>query len=164
MGNINWGNLLFGFSGRINRAKWWLTVLVTIIISVVVQLVVAVSETIGGILALISFIVTIWIGLAAGAKRLHDLNRTAAWLVVFYGVPILLMIVLIAYAGLSLGSALLTGGEGLDPSALTGLGGFAIIIVVLVLAVGIWSFIWFGCLRGTVGPNQYGPDPLEGRV
>ena len=165
MGNINWGNLLFGFSGRINRAKWWLTVLVTIIISVVIQLVVAINETVGGILALISFIVTIWIGLAAGAKRLHDLNRTAAWLVVFYGVPIVLIIILIAYAGMSLGAAVLTGGaDNLDASALVGLGGIAIVIIVLVMAVGIWSFIWFGCLRGTVGPNQYGPDPLEGRV
>jgi uncharacterized membrane protein YhaH (DUF805 family) len=164
MGNISWGNLLFGFSGRINRAKWWLAVLVTVIISVVVQLVVNISETIGGILALIGFIATLWIGLAAGAKRLHDLNRTAAWLVVFYGVPIVLLIILIAYAGMSFGAALLTGGEGIDPSALAGLGGVALIIIVLVMAVGIWSLIWFGCLRGTVGPNQYGPDPLEGRV
>ena len=30
--------------------------------------------------------------------------------------------------------------------------------------LGVWALIWFGCLRGTVGPNQYGPDPLEGRV
>ncbi|MGH8515180.1 MAG: DUF805 domain-containing protein [Gammaproteobacteria bacterium] len=164
MANINWGNLLFGFSGRINRAKWWLTILITIIINVVVQIIVNVSETVGGILAIIAFIVVMWIGLAAGAKRLHDLNRTAAWLVVFYGVPFLLLIVLIAYAGLSVGAALLTGGEGLDPSLLTGLGGVAIIIVVLIMAVGIWSLIWLGCLRGTVGPNQYGPDPLEGRV
>lgn len=164
MANISWGNLLFGFSGRINRAKWWLAVLITVIISVLVQIVVGISETVGGILALIGFVATLWIGLAAGAKRLHDLNRTAAWLVVFYGVPILLLIVLIAYAGVSVGAALLTGGDNLDPSILTGLGGVAIIIVVLVLAVGIWSLIWFGCLRGTVGPNQYGPDPLEGKV
>jgi len=164
MGNISWGNLLFGFSGRINRAKWWLAVLITVIISVVIQLATAISETVGGIAALIGFIVTLWIGLAAAAKRLHDLNRTAAWLVVFYGVPILLLIVLIAYAGMSFGAALLTSPEGLDPSALAGLGGMAIIIVVLILAVGIWSLIWLGCLRGTVGPNQYGPDPLEGRV
>jgi uncharacterized membrane protein YhaH (DUF805 family) len=165
MANISWGNLLFGFSGRINRAKWWLTILITVIISVVVQIIVGISETIGGILALIGFIATLWIGLAAAAKRLHDLNRTAAWLVVFYGVPILLLIVLIAYAGMSLGTALLTGGvENLDTSALVGLGGFAIIIIALVLGIGIWSLIWLGCLRGTVGPNQYGPDPLEGRV
>jgi uncharacterized membrane protein YhaH (DUF805 family) len=35
---------------------------------------------------------------------------------------------------------------------------------LLIFILGIWALIWFGCLRGTVGPNQYGPDPLEGRV
>lgn len=164
MANINWGNLLFGFSGRINRAKWWLAVLVTVIVSVVIQIFAAISDTLAVVMGLVGFILTLWIGLAAGAKRLHDLNRTAAWLVVFYGAPTLLMIILAAYAAMSLGAAVLTGGEGLNPAILTGLGGVAIIIVVLVLAVGIWSLIWFGCLRGTVGPNQYGPDPLEGRV
>ena len=164
MGNISWGNLLFGFSGRINRAKWWLALLITVIISVVIQIVVGIHETVGGIVALIGFIATLWIGLAAGAKRLHDLNRTAAWLVVFYGAPILLLIILIAYAGASFGAALLTNPDKLDPSALAGLGGVAAIIIVLVLAVGIWSLVWLGCLRGTVGPNQYGPDPLEGKV
>ena len=28
------------------------------------------------------------------------------------------------------------------------------------LGVGIWFFIELGCLRGTIGANQYGPDPL----
>ena len=166
MGSINWGHLLFSFSGRINRAKWWLTVLITAIINVLVSLITGAiqADVIGAILALIGFIVVLWISLAAGAKRLHDLNRTAAWMVVFYGVPILLVIVGIAYAGMSVGAALLTGGENLDPQALAGLGGVAIIIGVVALVLGIWALIWFGCLRGTVGPNQYGPDPLEGRV
>jgi uncharacterized membrane protein YhaH (DUF805 family) len=165
MSNINWGNLLFGFSGRINRAKWWLSVLVTVIISVLVQLVVAVSETVGGILALVAFIATIWIGLAAGAKRLHDLNRTAAWLVVFYGVPLLLIIAFVGYAGLSVGAALLTAGaDNVDYSAFAGVAVFLGVIGLVMFAIGIWSLIWFGCLRGTVGPNQYGPDPLEGKV
>jgi uncharacterized membrane protein YhaH (DUF805 family) len=166
MSNINWGNLLFGFSGRTNRAKWWLAVLITVIINVLVSLVSAIiqSDIAGGLLALIGFVVVLWISLAAGAKRLHDLNRSAAWLVLFYGAPVLLLIIFIAYAGVSVGAALLTGGENLDAAALAGLGGVAIIIGVLLLVLVIWSLIWFGCLRGTVGPNQYGPDPLEGRV
>jgi uncharacterized membrane protein YhaH (DUF805 family) len=28
-------------------------------------------------------------------------------------------------------------------------------------AITVWAFVELGCLRGTVGPNQYGPDPLE---
>jgi hypothetical protein len=28
------------------------------------------------------------------------------------------------------------------------------------IAIGIWAFVELGCLRGTVGYNQYGADPL----
>jgi uncharacterized membrane protein YhaH (DUF805 family) len=167
MSNISWSNLLFGFTGRINRAKWWLAVLVTVIINLLVSLISAVipSDLAGGVLALIGFVIMLWISLAAGAKRLHDLNRTAAWLVVFYGVPLLLMIVLIAYAGLAVGTALLTGGvDKLDPAALSGIGGVAAIVGLVALVLSIWALIWFGCLRGTVGANQYGPDPLEAKL
>jgi uncharacterized membrane protein YhaH (DUF805 family) len=26
--------------------------------------------------------------------------------------------------------------------------------------LGIWGFVELGCLRGTAGPNRFGPDPL----
>jgi uncharacterized membrane protein YhaH (DUF805 family) len=33
-------------------------------------------------------------------------------------------------------------------------------LIVLVPFIGaIWLFVELGCLRGTVGPNQYGADP-----
>ena len=31
---------------------------------------------------------------------------------------------------------------------------------IIVFVVSIWFFVELGCLRGTVGSNQYGPDPL----
>ncbi len=38
------------------------------------------------------------------------------------------------------------------------------ILIQLVPVVGpIWNLIETGFLRGTEGPNQYGPDPLGGR-
>jgi len=37
------------------------------------------------------------------------------------------------------------------------------ILITLVPLIGpIWSLIEVGFLRGTVGPNRYGPDPLAG--
>jgi uncharacterized membrane protein YhaH (DUF805 family) len=27
-------------------------------------------------------------------------------------------------------------------------------------AITVWAFVELGCLRGTVGPNRFGPDPL----
>ena len=32
--------------------------------------------------------------------------------------------------------------------------------LAIFIIVGLWFFVELGCLRGTVGPNQYGPDPL----
>ena len=32
-------------------------------------------------------------------------------------------------------------------------------IISVLGPLAIWAFIECGCLRGTVGPNQYGPDP-----
>lgn len=37
------------------------------------------------------------------------------------------------------------------------------VLIQLVPFVGpFWYVIEAGCLRGTVGPNRYGPDPLGG--
>ena len=43
-------------------------------------------------------------------------------------------------------------------------GGLAIILGLAGFGISIWALVELGFLRGTVGPNQYGPDPLEGRV
>jgi uncharacterized membrane protein YhaH (DUF805 family) len=154
--------LLFSFSGRINRAKWWLTVLVLFILQIVlVGLTMAVpAEGFTTLLNWIYFILSLWISLAAGTKRLHDLNRSGAWLVLFVGGPILLLIVSLVAAGVSIGGTAFSG-ETLDVSQLMRLGGFALIIFASWLGLAIWAFVWFGCLRGTVGPNDYGPDPLQ---
>jgi uncharacterized membrane protein YhaH (DUF805 family) len=163
MSNINWGNLLFGFSGRINRAKWWLTVLITVIVNILVSVITnAVQSTaIIGIIGLISFVAMFWISLAAGVKRLHDLNRTGAWLIYFILGPFSCS-GLFAIVGLDVMAALCR--TSLSTLLPWRVGTTAIIVGVLALILYVWAFVWFGCLRGTVGPNQYGPDPLEGRV
>src|SRR5215510_434963 len=111
---------LFGFSGRINRAKWWLAVLVILIVSVVGAVIQQVSSNatsgIGAIVALVLSIVQTWISLAAGAKRLHDLNRTGAWLVLFVGAPFVLLGIFIAYAAATLDfNAILAGQTPSEP-------------------------------------------------
>jgi uncharacterized membrane protein YhaH (DUF805 family) len=39
--------------------------------------------------------------------------------------------------------------------------GWWILIGFVPIIGGIWAFIECGCLRGTDGPNQFGPDPLN---
>jgi uncharacterized membrane protein YhaH (DUF805 family) len=37
------------------------------------------------------------------------------------------------------------------------------LLIILTIIGGILLLVWF-CMRGTVGPNRYGPDPLDGVV
>ena len=156
---MSWGHFLFGFSGRLNRAKYWLWILIYFIaVAVVSAAIYAInSPTAGGIVQLVFSIVALISSLAVMTKRLHDRNRSAWWLLIFVLIPSLLLgagIVASVYGALmtddtsSLGTLALTGGA-------------------LTLAAGaflIWSFVELACLRGTIGPNRYGPDPLEGKI
>jgi uncharacterized membrane protein YhaH (DUF805 family) len=39
------------------------------------------------------------------------------------------------------------------------------IIINIIPVIGwIWALVELGCLRGTPGRNQYGDDPLAGRL
>lgn len=162
---MNWGHILFSFSGRINRAKWWLTVLVTIIIAIVVGVLTELvnSDGLKAVLNLVYAVVSLWISLAAGAKRLHDLNRSGAWLVFFIGAPLLLLIIFLVMAGATIGTSILAG-QTPGQAELMQVIGIVSILGLIMFAIWLWYLIWFGCLRGTVGANQYGPDPLEGKI
>lgn len=45
-----------------------------------------------------------------------------------------------------------------------GKSGFWVLIGFIPIIGGIWQFIETGCLRGTVGPNEYGEDPTGDRL
>jgi uncharacterized membrane protein YhaH (DUF805 family) len=36
----------------------------------------------------------------------------------------------------------------------------ASVLGLAAFAIGVWAFVEMGCLRGTIGANQYGPDPV----
>jgi len=123
---------LFSFSGRLNRAKFWLILIATDLVMFVVFGVLAVmggssmdmaadgsmptigGGIVGGIVALLVFVAAVWIGLAVGVNRYHDRGKTGWW----------------------------------------------VLIALVPVIGGLWYLIECGFLRGTVGPNIYGPDPL----
>jgi uncharacterized membrane protein YhaH (DUF805 family) len=74
--------------------------------------------------------------IAVGVKRLHDRGKSGWWLVLFYAVP-----------------GILTAAA--PPTEIAGN-----LLLVLSAAIEIWALVELGCLPGTAGPNQYGPDPL----
>jgi uncharacterized membrane protein YhaH (DUF805 family) len=156
---MSWGHFLFGFSGRLNRAKYWLWILIYLIaIAVVTAATYAInSPGAGGIVDLVFSIIGLISSLAVMTKRLHDRNKSAWWLLIFVLVPSLLL-----GAGIvaSVYGALMT-------DDITNLGTLTIVGGALTLAAAaflIWSFVELACLRGTIGPNRYGPDPLEGKI
>ena len=161
-------HLFFGFSGRINRGKYWLTLVIWLLIWIVAIVVFALGglaifdrnlndgslpspEDLDafwrmvrdyGALSLIILVLLIasWVSaVAIGVKRLHDRDRSGWWIVLFYFGPAVLQAVQNSAESATLVSILL------------GLGAFA---------VSIWALVELGFLRGTRGPNRFGADPL----
>jgi uncharacterized membrane protein YhaH (DUF805 family) len=121
-------NMLFGFQGRLNRAKWWLVLVGILVVEAIVfsimggsiamsadpQEALANMGTLASVLILVFGILLTWVSLAVGIKRFHDRNKSGWWILIAF-VPII---------------------------------------------GGLWYLIECGFLRGTSGPNTYGPDPL----
>jgi len=138
----------FGFSGRINRAKLWLVSLVnTAIVSVFAGVAYAIG-TIGWVILGLLYIAVLVSGLGIVIRRLHDRNKSGWWALIFYAVPIALSLV-----GFGISHAI-EGGVG---QAING------VFSLISLGFYIWAFVELGCLRGTVGDNRFGPDPLTGK-
>jgi uncharacterized membrane protein YhaH (DUF805 family) len=139
--------LLFSFDGRINRAKWWLTVLIIVIAWVVVGIVCSIlwallGQPIGlivaGLVGLAAVVGLIWASIATGLKRLHDREQSGWWLVVFWLVPTAINMAAIPLAGSMTGN----------------------LLSLVAFGISIWGVIVLGALKGTTGPNAYGPDPI----
>jgi uncharacterized membrane protein YhaH (DUF805 family) len=136
--------LLFSFQGRLNRKPYWMTVVAVTVASIIVLLFILVIirehlEVVGLMILvfIILYIPLIWIVLALAAKRLHDRDKSAWWLLVFYAIPAILNIV----------------GNRLENEG--------IILYLISFCITVWAFVELGCLRGTRGPNRFGPDPLS---
>jgi len=143
---------LFSPRGRVNRAKYWLYVLVSIAIMIVLVAVMSVvwagrlydprggaGFPVGAIIVVgIVYLALVIVGIFVGIKRLHDRDKSGWWLLVFYLLPTVLSFV----------------------SAILSRNGIGFLFALGSLAISIWALVELGCLRGTVGPNRYGQDPL----
>jgi uncharacterized membrane protein YhaH (DUF805 family) len=170
---------LFSFEGRINRAKFWLSLpvlfglmfLVLVITFLIMagevlltrdlhghetikvslsfdelfsllgpalRLSLSPREIVSLVGNLFGMTLMMWICLATSVKRLHDRNRSGWWIVPFFVLPIFSDRIV----------------EPLGDSI------FASTTSAALLILCIWGFVEMGFLRGTSGPNQFGPDPL----
>jgi uncharacterized membrane protein YhaH (DUF805 family) len=127
-GRWQMANLLFGFQGRVNRAKFWLVALGIFVVEVILFAAILggaamsgdpeqIADAIGPLAGVVIFafaVIATWISIAVAVKRYHDRNKSGWW----------------------------------------------VLIVLVPVIGGLWYLIECGFLRGTPGPNTYGPDPL----
>jgi uncharacterized membrane protein YhaH (DUF805 family) len=148
---------LFTHRGRSNRANYWLTLLAIAVpyLAVVFVVVMLFSQPdnpgadnlpnihpIGIAILVVNWLAACVVSALASIRRLHDRDRSGHWLWLFALVPGLLNVV----------GALLDGGGDISVP-----GG---IILALGAVIALWALVELGFLRGTPGPNRFGPDPL----
>ena len=139
--------LFTSFEGRINRAKYWAGMIILAVISIILGLLIGAifgPTILGNILVLLITAALFYPGYAVAAKRFQDRDKSG--ITALYG----LVPVLIASVLQMLG---LTG----TPEAPNALGW---ICSLVTMGVGLWFLIELGILKGTEGPNRFGPDPL----
>ena len=139
---------LFGATGRIGRAKYWRSVLIYLGGGLMTAVILLTAAGIAAPLLVVMVVVVLipWLlwGASLTTRRLHDRDKSAWWIVVFYLVPgVLGQVANAAWLGGVAAMALHSG---------LALAGFALTI---------WGFVEIGCLHGTAGANSYGPDPLS---
>lgn len=185
------GQYLFSFSGRVNRAKQWGLLIVLLINGIIVSFLFgsmigfaamiaaaqgktsfgAVFSTpqahLFGLLVCALYLVGSYITLAVSAKRLHDRNKSAWWLLVFYALPLLLQIPALLFmpAMLAHFSAVMEAvRQHAEPPLPPVEPPFVVITRGVATLVGLWAFVELYCLRGSVGDNRFGSDPLAWQV
>jgi len=143
--------LYTSFDGRINRQPYWIAAIVLAVVLIIVvfilSLIIGISFGMGYGFRLLIFILQLAVLYPSAAlmvKRFHDRDKPGYYAAILLG--------LIVLNGLT--DVLGITGNPLNANALD------YILGIATLVVSIWFLIELGFLRGTQGPNQYGPDPL----
>lgn len=149
---------LFGFRGRIPRSTWWTWTLVLSVVMIGAFAAVLIhvgkdnfenivafdlsSRSLRVFLAVSAFVS--WIGIALGAKRLHDRDIRGFWVVI----PLLITIAIIVLQNTGHGGTYEHQSVPVQVLSLVSMG------------FNLWLLVQCGFLKGTQGPNRFGPDPL----
>ena len=174
---MDWTWYLFQFDGRINRALFWQALLIVVLLASLLGLIGQAIHVLNGqrsltsslsfsfdfalddlfkvvdprtyrllpsadrptlILKALGTSLFLWIYLATAIKRLHDRDRSGWWIVPFFVVP-----------------GLFTQFSDLLPDSNWGLA-----FVLAMQIPWLWGLVEMFGLRGSLGSNRFGPDPL----
>ena len=152
---MDWRHLFLDFKGRISRKHFWIGSVPLIVAHLALMWAIfqvagipsdALLEPdprVAGTSIAVS-LALMYPSLAVCVKRLHDRGRPGWLIAPLYAVGFLLD--LLDLAGL--------GGTAEENSLLF------LVALFVAIALLVWFLIELGLLKGTRGPNRYGPDPL----
>lgn len=151
-------SLLTTTDGRIGRQQWWIGVVAMILVSILASIVLGIisfgNQALLGWLAVLINIALIYPAYCIGIKRRHDRGSDGTDLKILIAGSIIINLLQATGIGLELADA----GQGvMVPVPAIWLG-----LINLAYAVfAIYMFVQLGFLKGTTGPNSYGPDPMD---
>jgi uncharacterized membrane protein YhaH (DUF805 family) len=171
--------------GRIGRQSWWIGVVILIVLNIIISFLIlplvgvsmmpnfaalmadpnnadpqAIADAVAGTMrtagwvSLVIFLIFLYPSAALSIKRRHDKDNSGLDVWIYFGLTAILL--LVQALGLFM--------------TVTDFGGVSIptpslpftILQIIVGIYGIYLLVVLGFLKGTTGPNQYGPDPLGG--
>jgi uncharacterized membrane protein YhaH (DUF805 family) len=175
------GNYI-GFEGRLNRQRWWISAIVLAVVIIVISLVILpliglglmpamptidanttaadVANVIGaaraksGWVSLVLFIIVLYPSATIAIKRRHDRNNSGLDVWIYFGLTVIVQLI----NALGIGMSTMDVGGTAIPVPGPIISGLGIILGIYA----IYLLVVLGFLKGTAGPNNYGPDPLQG--
>jgi uncharacterized membrane protein YhaH (DUF805 family) len=147
--------------GRIGRQQWWIGVIVLVVINIAITIVLGLvfglwnNMQVAAWVSTILFLIFAYPIYALYVKRRHDRDNNGLDALIF--MAILVVQFVLQALGISVSPQEIPNvGTVMMPNII------GQVIGVITLVYGIYMLVVMGFLRGTVGPNQYGPDPVGG--
>lgn len=144
--------LLTTTDGRIARKQWWLGTVVLIVASIVLSLVLGLLG-LGSWAQLIAYLALLYPSWCIGLKRRQDRDNNGLdfkILLVVSGLATLLQAFGIGVTMTDIGNGIMVPTPDLWLS----------VVFFATAILGIYLLVQLGFLKGTAGPNSYGPDSL----
>ena len=168
-----------GFEGRLNRQPFWISAVILAVVSIVISFLIlpivglsmmpniapgtssadavaALPDMIrkSGWISLVMFLIFLYPVASISIKRRHDRNNNGLDVWIYFALSIINLLVNALGLGLTV-----TNVQGIDiPTP----GPISLVLGVILAVYGIYLLVVCGFLKGTTGPNSYGPDPLQG--
>ena len=154
-GSVDLKWLFFSFEGRINRKYIWLFGVGTSLVGLLATVLDAAAG--GGISFRLLFnLLLLWPNFAMGVKRSNDRNRPGWFFPVFFG-----SMMAWVWIGMLSFPEIFSPTPTLSPSFINLYFIIWLLMGMVVSLAALWMFVEVFCLRGTVGPNRFGQDPLQ---